>query len=81
MKHQISHFHEGTAVILIGAVFVLERPARLVMGSFIIGMSICLYTSEINSVVYEFIGNTMDYFSTYIPILYFWKKRTSRLAG
>ena len=52
------------------SLFVLEKPARLVMGSFIIGISVCLYTSEMNSIFYGLMGKSMDYFTTTIsPII------------
>ena len=52
------------------SLFVLEKPSRLVFGSFLIGMSICLFTSETNDILFGMMGQTTDYFTTTIsPII------------
>ena len=49
---------------------VLEKSSRLVFGSFLIGMSICLFTSETNDVLLGMMGESIDYFTTTIsPII------------
>ncbi len=52
------------------SLFVLEKPSRLVFGSFLIGMSICLFTSETNDILFGMMGQTTDYFTmTISPII------------
>ncbi len=52
------------------SLIVLEKSSRLVFGSFLIGMSICLFTSELNDILFEYMDGGIDYFTTTIsPII------------
>ena len=48
------------------SLFVLEKPSRLVFGCFLTGISICLFTSEANDILFGLIGESTDYFTTTI---------------